>query len=395
VKLCLVTGEFPPKQGGVGDYTWELGEAFASRGIEVHIVTSEVQGEPATRHSTSFVLHPVVQRWNWGCWKAISGVVHTVHADIVHLQYQAAAFAMHPAINLLPLRLRLTGPSRPASVVTFHDLRVPYLFPKAGPLRWGSVLALARASDAVVVTNGSDRTRLRQEGLEGHLIPIGSNIKPRLPETFERTAWRSRLHVGADDLLLCHFGFMNERKGIETLLLALRDLLQGELASRDPRLLMIGGKIGSSDPTNVAYLRHVEALIGDLGLEPYIRWTGYVSAEEVSASFAVADCCVLPYRDGVSYRHGTLMAALAHGLPIVTTTPANREGQVLPSEVLDGENLLLVPPDDPVALGLSIRRLARSAELQRRLRDGARKLSRLFDWDSIAARHLEVYRELA
>ena len=42
------------------------------------------------------------------------------------------------------------------SCTTFHDLRPPYLFPKAGPLRDYVTHRLARASDAVIGTNGSD-----------------------------------------------------------------------------------------------------------------------------------------------------------------------------------------------------------------------------------------------
>src|SRR5262245_50494983 len=33
----LLTGEFPPQQGGVGDYTDLLSQALASRGCDVHV----------------------------------------------------------------------------------------------------------------------------------------------------------------------------------------------------------------------------------------------------------------------------------------------------------------------------------------------------------------------
>ena len=41
-----------------------------------------------------------------------------------------------------------------------------------------------------------------------------------------------------------------------------------------------------------------------------------------SASLAAVDVCVLPYRDGVSLRHGSLHACLGHGRAIVATQPA-------------------------------------------------------------------------
>ena len=61
------------------------------------------------------------------------------------------------------------------------------------------------------------------------------------------------------------------------------------------------------------------------------------------------DCAVLPYREGASLRHGSLMAALAHGLPIVSTRPpesAHEASGAFPL-LCDGESALLVAPDDP------------------------------------------------
>ena len=38
MKVCLITGEFPPMRGGVGDFTNELGKALVKLGVEVSIV---------------------------------------------------------------------------------------------------------------------------------------------------------------------------------------------------------------------------------------------------------------------------------------------------------------------------------------------------------------------
>ncbi|MBK9234160.1 MAG: hypothetical protein IPO15_25800 [Anaerolineae bacterium] len=66
--------------------------------------------------------------------------IRQIQPAVVLIQYQTAAFGLHPAVNLLPgwLRLRL-GRRRPRLITTFHDLKFPYLFPKAGPLRLAAV----------------------------------------------------------------------------------------------------------------------------------------------------------------------------------------------------------------------------------------------------------------
>ena len=387
MKVLFVSGEFPPMQGGVGDYTREIGLALRDLGNEVHVATS-TQAAPVNGLS----VHPVVERWSWGCWSILLDLVRQHRPDVVHVQYQAAAYAMHPAINFWPRRLRLLGADRPGSVVTFHDLKVPYLFPKAGRVRWWVILALARWSDAVIVTNAEDLETLAPYPLSPapYLIPIGSNIEPAPTAGYDRNAWRARWGVGPEDILLSYFGFLNESKGGEALIQALDGVVKKGYRAR---LLMVGGKWGSSDPTNVAYAQWVEALINELGLSERVMWTGYTPQEEVSANLLASDICVLPYRDGASFRRGSFMAALVHGLPIVTTAPNVQHSSSLPS-LRDGENVLLVPPDDAAALAKAIVRLADSPELRQRLGQGAKEMSKAFGWDSIAEKTLEVYRAI-
>ncbi len=384
MRVFLITGEFPPMQGGVGDYSREIGLALRDLGSEVHVATSTWAGPVQ-----GLTVHPIIERWTWGCWRPLLDLVRYCEPDVVHVQYQAAAYAMHPAINFLPRRVRLLGAHRPRTVVTFHDLKVPYLFPKAGPLRRWVVNELARSSDVAITTNLGDFEALRGElASPPALIPIGSNIAPRLPVEYDRDAWRARWGTNPGDLLLCFFGFINDRKGVDTLLHALKLLCTEPQTAVGPQLLFIGGETGASDPTNIAYLAHIQALIAELGLADHVHWTGYLPADEVSASFLAADLCVLPFRDGVSFLHGTFHAALAHGVPILTTRPC-----VPLPELIDGKNVTLVPPADPPALAAAIQRLAANPDLRRTLGAGARLLAEAFRWDKIAADTLALYRQ--
>jgi glycosyltransferase involved in cell wall biosynthesis len=393
MKICLVTGEFPPMQGGVGDYTNELARALLEQGAEVTVITS-VKAASGERQAPGVRVVPVFGRWGWRTWRYIPAILRRYEADIVHIQYQAAAFKMHPAINLLPWRLRWSR-QRPVVMVTFHDLRVPYLFPKAGPVRWWTILALARYSDAIIVTNPQDWDRLAAyEWMRSlHLVPIGSNIPCAPPPDYDRTRWRARLGLREDQALLAYFGFLNASKGGETLIEALHRLVQ---AGRDVHLLMIGGKVGDSDPTNVAYLEQIDRLIEARGLNGRVLWTGFVSDAEVSGHFLAADVCVLPYRDGASFRRGSLMAALTHGVPVVTTHPqeVSRPLPVSMPRLEDGVNARLVPPDDPAALARAVESLLDAPEERRRLGAAAAKLARAFAWDRIAAQHIAIYQSL-
>jgi glycosyltransferase involved in cell wall biosynthesis len=385
LRVLFVTGEFPPMQGGVGDYTKEIGLALHDLGCEVEVL-APTQAGPVP----GLTVQSIVERWDWRCWGILLDLVRTRKPDVVHVQYQAAAYAMHPAINFWPWRLRRMGAGRPRSVVTFHDLKVPYLFPKAGRVRRWVVNELARRSDAAITTNREDLEALTAVlDTPPSLIPIGSNIKPVLSAGFDRDAVRSQWGAGPDDIVLCFFGFINERKGVDTLLHGLGDLVADPPTAGNVSLVFIGGRTGASDPTNIAYLAQMDALIAELALGDRIHWTGFIPAEQVTSSFASADLCVLPYRDGASFLHGTFHAALAHGVPILTTQPRLD----LP-QLIHGQNVYLVAPGDASALATAIRQLAADRSLRQRLGAGAKVLAEQFRWEKIAADTLALYRAI-
>lgn len=389
-------------QGGVGDYSRELALGLAQRDVTVRVLTSQAAAEmDASPHAPPVQVDPAIAKWNWTNLPAIRNRVREFAPDLVHIQYQTGAFGMHPAINLLPryFHPRPGGEGRaprrgltpqPRVVTTFHDLRIPYLFPKAGPVREWVTRLLALSSDAVIATAEPDYVRLKSWRVpQVSLIPIGSNITTSLPPEFDRAQWRARLGVSEGENLLAHFGFVNERKGCDTLLHALTELPRA-------RLIMIGGQIGASDQTNVAALTRLKSLIQELDLAERVLWTGFLPPEQVTANLHAADLCVLPYREGASYQHGTLMAALAHSLPIITTTlPATRPIVSTPLPALrDDENCLLVPPDNPHVLAQTIQRALSTPELTARLSHGACELAQYFSWDHIVRQHLELYARL-
>ena len=377
LRVLLVTGEYPPLEGGVGDFTHLLGQEMARQGAEVGVLTSSTAG--VERNEDGVRCFPWVHRWQLvPLLQAVRRAIKRFKPDILNIQYQTAAYQLKPAINLLPWLL----PTH-AFAVTFHDLRVPYLFPKAGRLRWWVNLQLARSCRVAIVTNNEDQIQLAAylQVKRTELIPIGSNIIPSVSAD-QVAKLRQRWQLGSDKLVLCYFGFLNESKGAEELIAALDSVRN---SGYNAVLLMIGGEVGASDPTNAAYLRHIKLESERRGLTPHVIWTGFLPQEEVSAAFACAHICVLPYRDGVSFRRGSLMAALSHGLPIISTVPK------LPlPELLPGVNIMLVPVSDHASLARAIIKVAQDSTLRACLAEGAASLASKFTWTTIATRTLEV-----
>lgn len=377
MRIGIITGEYPPMEGGVGAYTRILGQRLAQLGDSVYILTNTKGGQT----DDTLVVNHQIKNWR------SPNILNQIHRwsrqkrlDIINLQFQTAAFQMSPWIHVAPKWIDLPF------VTTFHDLRVPYLFPKAGPLRRWIVHYLAHQSQAVIVTNHEDHAQLANHP-RCNLVPIGSNI-PVYPYTPTDLAyWRNQIGISEDDYVLGHFGFINQMKGVDTLINSLAILKKRGVPAR---LLMIGGTIGDSDPTNMRYLVEINRMISELGLSDSIYWTGYQDEKNVSTLLRVADVIVLPFKDGASYRRGSLMAAIEHECAIVTTSPNIRI-----ASFLDGNNMCLTTKSDSEQLAATLQNLYQNPEQIKRLKAGARALRLHFDWEHIAQQTRAILASLA
>lgn len=438
--ICLLSAEYPPQAGGVGDYTATLAAELSDE-FKLYVITNQnaltnTAKNPKTVASENIQVIRTIKAWNWNCLPAIVNELNLRAMAIVNIQYQTGAYKMHPAINFLPLYLKWRyGAARPRVVTTFHDLLVPYLFPKAGRLREWVTRLLAQSSDAVVVTNEADYQQLRAWGLAEEkiqLVPIGSNITPLpRPSQNRRSELRQKLGLAVDDFVVGYFGLLNRNKGLDTLLKALEMLKAG---GNPWKLLIIGGEIGETDVTNREYAREIDQLIKKLDIEDSVIRTGHLTARETSQSFYALDAAALPFRDGSNFRRGSLLALLAHGVPVVTTSVNDagekesgqqtasvqnftsytttlqsfRNGKITSDELnyqnrteyaimpgatqlLHLQNVILVTPEQPAALAEALDNLRANPALREALHYGALKLSHNFSWEKIAQTLREVY----
>src|SRR5262245_16045698 len=122
MRIALLTAEYPPRPGGVGDYTRRLGESLMERGHDVHVFTIadcrfqivDLAEPDPNLQATSYNSQ---SSWGWGSWRDVIAALERTQPDLLHIQYQTGAYGMRPAVNLLPWRLRRL-PRPPAIPVT-------------------------------------------------------------------------------------------------------------------------------------------------------------------------------------------------------------------------------------------------------------------------------------
>lgn len=373
----MVTGEYPPLPGGVGDYTRQLSLALQQQGLELLVLTRQA-GELRCLRVTADgdqLLPEFTQRGDWRLRSlpALRALVRRIAPQWLHVQYQTGAFDLQVGVNLLPRLLRSSGI---ATAITYHDLLPPYLFPKAGALRDRVTYEPARQVQLVISTNPADQQQLAQVGVTSRLIPIGSNIAVQPPADYERAAWRAQLGVPVEMPLIATFGLLSYSKGTDLLL---------ELIAEQPqrRLLLIGG--AATSPADRRFAEEWQQQIAARGLRDRVIMTGHVAEDQVSAHLLAADVLVLPFRDGASFRRGSLLAALAHGCAVVTTQP---QDAATAFELRDAA--LLCQPDSG-DLQAAVTLLLADDGLRAALAQAGRALAARRSWPAIAAQHVAAY----
>ena len=373
-RVLFVTGEFPPRIGGVGDHVVRLAEAFAALGLTCYVATeSRSVNDPAAG------IFAVGSRYPLQALVEIIRVARRVRPHIIHLHYQAGAFARPGEVSGLARFLRpLVSTCRLA--VTFHDLLEPYLFPKAGALRARVVRHLARSSHAAIYVDESDRRQAVRSGYghaNSHWIPAGPTIEPPA-DVGTRSTVREALGLDAEDFIVGFFGFRQRSKGVQVLSEALR---LPALAGPRTLLALIGAPAPPTSP------RRSEPSVPPSTFEGLrLVDSGAQAPCTISRWLMACDAIALPFLDGLSARRGSFMNAVAHGVPVVTTRPP-ADGTV--DAVAD--EVALVPCGEAAALAAALVKIRDCAAYRRQLAQGSRAIAGRHSWLEIARRTLAAY----
>lgn len=334
----LITGEYPPGGGGIGDYTRLLAAALSERGEAVEVWTSarapDGGSAPALAQDddgggadgTAPRVHRVPAFNRAGLRLLSAGLDAAPAPRRLLIQYAPQAMGMR-GLNVAFCAWALARRRAGDDVrVMFHE---PY-FPFGWQRPQRNLLAVINRTMASLLLLASTRAYVSTEAwirllrplgpryLRMTALPIPSTI-PFLPQPEAVRQTRERLLAGSAGPLLVHFGTYGELIA-PMLITTLR-----EVARRRPfaRVLLLG----RGAP---AFAQRLRAL--DASADVVTAGDG-LSAEELSIHLQAADAALQPYPDGADTRRTTLMACVANGVPTATTDgrftdQAWREGPV-------------------------------------------------------------------
>ena len=376
MRIGILSPTYPPNAVpcGVGDFTKMLAPRLAETGLEVRVFAGAGYTGPGEEGGVR--VRKIPGGWGPASLGRIARASREEGIGALLVQYAPNLYP--PAgrwIHFLPAAMRLFAPGIP-SVFSMHTVGVSTLASKAGA-------ALMLASAPAILSTNEEVTHLigkymRKSPRKLREVPIGANIEPPPGGAGGREAARRRVReeagLGPEDWVLAHFGFYYPGKGTEEIIGA---AARWKEEGRRFRLFMAGGRWPDDGGFYPALKERAEAA----GLGEELIWTGYVGGERISEILLAADLFLAPFAGGISSRRGSLMAALAHGLPVVSTPP-----QAPTKYFREGENFFPVPFGDAGALAAAAAALMADPGRRARLAEGASALAEIFSWPAIALR---------
>ncbi len=349
--IVFIVPEFPPSEGGVGSYLFEIIQNIKDRKVNVIAPTSEgcedfdaKQSFEITRvtlpriHSLPFSNQLATFIPIWGYFWELIRVPRSV---------TIVCGSAHPVHMLLSWLLKkIKGIN---FIVVNYGLDI--LFPQTRPYR-GIFNKLLRASDIVITISQASAEINRSIGVNPAKLriispPINSS---KFKDEFTPEQVLEKYNLYGKKIILS-VGRLIERKGFDTVIRALPQILKCE---PNARYLIVGrGKDEKS----------LKALVTEIGLQDHVIFAGFVPDTELAAYYSACDVFVMISREltknGDIEGFGIVfLEANYFGKPVV----GGRSGGVVDA-IVDGRTGLLVDPTSPVEVSTAIVQLLQNKEL--------------------------------
>jgi type III pantothenate kinase len=237
---------------------------------------------------------------------------------------------------------------------------------------------LARHADAVIATCSDEVRELLQLGANPekiHIAPCGVDLEAFRPGPSPRV-----LRIGRPLRRIVSIGRLVERKGVHTLVEALRHVPDAEL--------VVAGGPDERELDGDPHVRALRAAAVEHGVADRVRFVGRVTRDDVPALLRSADVvAVVPWYEPFGI---VPLEAMACGVPVVGSAVGG-----LLDTVVHGVTGLLVPPRDPVATAAALRTVLGDDDLRVRLgRAAAEHVAARFGWPRVGELTEAVYARL-
>jgi glycosyltransferase involved in cell wall biosynthesis len=335
----MLVGPGPGTRGGIAQFNTELARVLRDVGADATILAyrriypsfsrAGRQGRDPSSRQEDVPSTDILVPWLPWTWLRAGRTLRSRLPEVVVVQW------WHPITSLSTFYLARLARRRSRARVVFvcHNASPHEGFPLSSAL---TRLALGTGDSLVALSEGvANELRTLLPNAHVSVIPHPPYaVLDNDVSSANRAKWEQRIAASAGSKILLFFGNVRPYKG-------LRDLVDAfpRIAATHNVMLVVAGTFFES-------IDSYRERITELGIVDSVRlFDEYIPNEDVASLFSVSDLIVLPYRS--ASQSGVIPLAAMFRKPVVTTNVGG-----LP-EALAGSGVL-VPPNDPEALGAAI-----------------------------------------
>ncbi len=375
MKICMILSTpFPPKEG-IGYYTYNLSRKLIENGHQVIVLT---RGPWKKTQRDIFDQIEVI--------KVPFIPIYPIYLHLHKIFIQKIFKSLESELDIVHIHSPLPPPIKTANpvILTIHTpmlsdnnyikIKSAYsLLTKISARFISFPLELKHIKSSKIITTVSESVaqELKEYGLNSDEIYILSN------GVDEKIFYPNKREFKNNKINILYAGRIDREKGVFDLIECAKSICN----QRSDVSFIIAG-----------YGRDINKMkqkIKKIRLEEKFKFLGQIKKNQMIKLYQNSSLFILPsYHEGLPT---VLLEAMSCGLPIIATdVRGNRE------LISDGENGLLIPPNDPKKMAETIINLLEDEKLIERLGKNARKtIIENYTWDKVYNNFLKCYESVA
>ncbi|MDP2831303.1 MAG: glycosyltransferase family 4 protein, partial [Candidatus Omnitrophota bacterium] len=375
IKKIAFIGNYLPRRCGIATFTTDLCETFAALNPSVQVFAIPVTDIEEGYDYPERVRFEIKEQ-DIDSYKAAADFLNLNNTDVVCLQHEFGIFGGDAGSYILALLRQLNMPI----ITTLHTVlknpsaRQRRVMDELLGLSDYVVVMTQKAVDILQAVNKIHGFKIR---LVPHGVPDVSFIDPNF--------YKDQYGVEGKTALLT-FGLLAPHKGIEVVLRALPKVIKEYpnavyiiVGATHPNLLRHEGE---------TYRLFLQRLCDELGVSRNVIFHNrFVSPEELKELLVLADIYITPYLEEAQIVSGTLAYSFGVGNAIISTPYWHA------AELLSDGKGILVPFNDPEAIGQAITRLIGNENERNAMRKNAYLLGREMIWSNVTLKYASIFEE--
>ena len=348
----IMVGPMPPPFGGMANQTRQLIELLRGEGVEVDVVLVNAPCRPSWVGRIP-VLRALVRLlpYLWMLWRV------TRHGRIMHVMANSGwSWHLFAAPAILIARMR-----KVPLVVNYRGGEAESFMAKQS--RW--VLPVLRMAQVVAVPSGFLEHVFANYGVTTTIVPNIVDLSRFGESWVERESNPSAPHIIVTRNLEALY---DNATAIRAFALLRLDYAEAKLT------------IAGSGPE----LRALRSLAWSLDLGESVVFAGRLEREQMAALYRSADIMLNPSR--ADNMPNSVLEAWASGVAVISTDVGG-----VPFLVEDGENAVLVPMGDAVAMAQEALKLLSDRTSRTNMIRAGHEASRRFCWEKVRPRWFDIY----